>query len=297
MCGDSTNAAELSHRRVERELLLHRGPVGRVELRIGRRRGSRCRRAPVRLVRPVVTGAAGQCSGGTAGQAGAEQDTAGGRGHPAIICGMRTLARMELRHDPVDVVVLGLGPGGEYAARKLAEAGLDVVGVDKALVGGECPFWGCMPSKLMVRPRDAARRGAAGRPTSPGRPTSSRTGRRWRARIRRANHDWNDHHARRAAGAGGRPGRARPRPAGGAGPGRGRDRRRDDGVRGGTRRGAQHRHRARPGPPIDGLDGTPYWTNRDAMQVTELPDRAAGARRRARTASSWRRCSRGSERR
>ena len=39
-----------------------------------------------------------------------------------------------------DVVVLGLGPGGEYAAQKLAEAGLDVVGVERDLVGGECPF-------------------------------------------------------------------------------------------------------------------------------------------------------------
>ena len=53
-----------------------------------------------------------------------------------------------------DVVVLGLGPGGEHAARKLGEAGLDVIGVDEALVGGECPFWGCTPSKLMVRPAD-----------------------------------------------------------------------------------------------------------------------------------------------
>ena len=39
--------------------------------------------------------------------------------------------------DEVDVVVLGLGPGGEHAARKLAQAGLRVVGVDRALVGGE----------------------------------------------------------------------------------------------------------------------------------------------------------------
>jgi len=53
-----------------------------------------------------------------------------------------------------DVVVLGVGPGGEFAARKLAEAGLDVVAVEEALVGGECPFWGCTPSKLMVRPAD-----------------------------------------------------------------------------------------------------------------------------------------------
>ena len=55
----------------------------------------------------------------------------------------------------VDVVVLGLGPGGEYAAQKLAEAGLDVVGIDRDLVGGECPFYGCIPSKMMVRAADA----------------------------------------------------------------------------------------------------------------------------------------------
>jgi pyruvate/2-oxoglutarate dehydrogenase complex dihydrolipoamide dehydrogenase (E3) component len=55
----------------------------------------------------------------------------------------------------VDVVVLGLGPGGEYAAQKLAEAGLDVVGIDRDLVGGECPFYGCIPSKMMIRAADA----------------------------------------------------------------------------------------------------------------------------------------------
>ncbi|MDX6296240.1 MAG: hypothetical protein QOI51_97, partial [Nocardioidaceae bacterium] len=51
----------------------------------------------------------------------------------------------------VDVVVIGLGPGGESVATKLAEAGLDVVGVDKHLVGGECPYYGCIPSKMMIR--------------------------------------------------------------------------------------------------------------------------------------------------
>src|SRR5665809_25539 len=60
-----------------------------------------------------------------------------------------------------DVVVLGLGPGGEYAAQKLAEAGLDVVGVDRDLVGGECPFYGCVPSKMMIRAANAL--GEAGR--------------------------------------------------------------------------------------------------------------------------------------
>ena len=41
-----------------------------------------------------------------------------------------------------DVIVLGLGPGGEHVAGTLAEAGLDVVGIDHRLVGGECPYWG-----------------------------------------------------------------------------------------------------------------------------------------------------------
>ncbi|MFE4831931.1 FAD-dependent oxidoreductase [Streptomyces sp. NPDC056672] len=54
-------------------------------------------------------------------------------------------------NEQADVVVVGLGPGGEYAAGTLAEAGLDVVGVEAELVGGECPYWGCVPSKIMIR--------------------------------------------------------------------------------------------------------------------------------------------------
>jgi pyruvate/2-oxoglutarate dehydrogenase complex dihydrolipoamide dehydrogenase (E3) component len=51
----------------------------------------------------------------------------------------------------VDAVVVGLGPGGEQVAEELAEAGLEVVGIEAELVGGECPYWGCVPSKMMVR--------------------------------------------------------------------------------------------------------------------------------------------------
>ncbi|MGA2519785.1 MAG: NAD(P)/FAD-dependent oxidoreductase [Acidimicrobiales bacterium] len=54
-------------------------------------------------------------------------------------------------NEQVDVVVLGMGPGGEDAAGRLAEAGLDVVGIDGNLLGGECPYWGCVPSKMMIR--------------------------------------------------------------------------------------------------------------------------------------------------
>jgi pyruvate/2-oxoglutarate dehydrogenase complex dihydrolipoamide dehydrogenase (E3) component len=54
----------------------------------------------------------------------------------------------------VDVVVVGLGVGGEDLAGRLAEAGLQVVGIERELVGGECPYWACIPSKMMIRAAD-----------------------------------------------------------------------------------------------------------------------------------------------
>jgi len=54
----------------------------------------------------------------------------------------------------VDAIVVGMGVGGEEAAGKLAEAGLNVVGIEKELVGGECPYWACVPSKMMIRAAD-----------------------------------------------------------------------------------------------------------------------------------------------
>ena len=53
----------------------------------------------------------------------------------------------------VDAVVLGMGPGGEEVAGRLAEAGLAVVGTERRLLGGECPYYGCVPTKMMVRGR------------------------------------------------------------------------------------------------------------------------------------------------
>ena len=63
------------------------------------------------------------------------------------------VARMNERS--FDIVVIGAGVAGREAARRLADAGLSVAIVEADLVGGECPFWACMPSKALLRPGEA----------------------------------------------------------------------------------------------------------------------------------------------
>jgi len=53
-----------------------------------------------------------------------------------------------------DVVVVGAGPAGENVAGRCADGGLSVAIVERELVGGECSYWGCIPSKTLIRPGD-----------------------------------------------------------------------------------------------------------------------------------------------
>ncbi len=168
--------------------------------------------------------------------------------------------------EQVDVVVVGLGVGGEEAGGRLAAAGLSVVGIESRLVGGECPYYGCIPTKMMIRAGNAlveARRVAQ----LAGRATVTADWAPVAKRIREeATDTWNDKVAvDRFTSKGGRFERGT---ALITGPNR---------VRVGhneyiAQRGIIVATGTTPAvPPIDGLAGTPFWTNREAVEVEQLP--------------------------
>ena len=164
----------------------------------------------------------------------------------------------------VDAIVVGLGPGGEEVAGKLAEAGLEVVGIEAELVGGECPYWGCIPSKMIVRAADLLAEGRR----IPAMAGSSVVTPDWSPVARRirdeATDSWDDTVAvQRFEGKGGRLVRGRARVTGPA----------SVEVNGETISARRALVLAAGGrawvPPT--FRSVPHWTNREAIAAEELP--------------------------
>jgi pyruvate/2-oxoglutarate dehydrogenase complex dihydrolipoamide dehydrogenase (E3) component len=166
-----------------------------------------------------------------------------------------------------DVVVLGMGVGGEELANTLAENGLKVVGIESNLLGGECPYFGCIPTKMMIRADDMVAEGRR----IPGFAGDSTVKPDWNPVARRirdvATDNWDD---RVAVERFERKGGHFVRGAGKlAGPGK-------VSVNGTTyeaSRAVVISTGTSPAiPPIPGLDRVKYWTNRDAVKVEQLPE-------------------------
>jgi pyruvate/2-oxoglutarate dehydrogenase complex dihydrolipoamide dehydrogenase (E3) component len=159
-----------------------------------------------------------------------------------------------------DVIVIGGGAAGEAAGFQAPESGARAVLVERGLVGGECPFWACMPSKTLLN--SAARR-AGGADVSWEHASARRD---WMISREQIDYPDDSGHVRRLESAGTRVIRGEARIVG---PG-------EVEVAGGEGTLRADAIIVAAGstpfvPPIPGIDEVPYWTSRDATSTRELP--------------------------
>lgn len=165
-----------------------------------------------------------------------------------------------------DVIVLGVGTSGEDLSLQLLDAGLDVIGIQEGLVGGECPYWACIPSKVMTRAANAlqeARRVGDLAGVIDVNPQWEKTAKR----VRWITGGWDDSTAvQRYKERGGKMVKGRGKLAGPR-----------------TVSVGDKTFTARKGvviavgskffiPPIPGLDEVDYWTTHDVIQMEKLPE-------------------------
>ena len=165
-----------------------------------------------------------------------------------------------------DVIIIGVGTSGEDLGLRLLGAGLDVVGIEASLVGGECAYWACIPSKMMIRAGNAiseARRVA----TLAGDVTVDPSWAPVAERIRtEATSNWDDAFATERFGQrGGRLIHGRGRLTGPRTVTVG-----DESIT--ARIGVVIATGSTPMiPPIPGVDDVDYWTTHDVIAAEELP--------------------------
>ena len=161
--------------------------------------------------------------------------------------------------------MVGSGSGGRGVAKRLAESGMSVAMVESELVGGECPYWACMPAKVLLRPAEAV----AEANRVPG--VSARI-ERWdevlgfRDWITSGHDDAHKSEKFRDLGVAILRGHGRL-----AGPGRVDV----DGTVYRSPRIIIATGSTTAFPPVDGLDRIDAWTNREAMALTEVPESTA----------------------
>ena len=169
------------------------------------------------------------------------------------------------KKNEADVIILGVGTCGEDLSLRLLDAGVDVIGIEADLIGGECPYWACIPSKVMVQAADAVQK-ARSAVSMTGNPEIKPNWGPVAERLRWITGGWDDSVAvERYKKRGGMMIKGRGRLTGPR-----------------TVEAAGQTYTARRGivvavgskpfiPPIDGIEKIDFWTTRDIMKMEILP--------------------------